>query len=164
MIELKPEPLTARAFAPFGEVIDPRAAETRSINFGLTTRFHDLATVDVAGEGARALVNVFRTQPIELPHRVRVMERHPLGSQAFIPMRATRFLVLVGEGADAVEIDSLRLFIAGDGQGVNYFRNTWHHYQMVLDRAADFLVIDRSGEGDNLDEREIAAAVCIPRV
>lgn len=156
MIELVAEPLSATAFAPFGEVIDLRDAHRVPINHGLTVRFHDLATVDVAADGGHALVNVFRSRPIALPHTVEVMERHPLGSQAFIPMGARRMLVLVGAGGQRIDADSLRLFVSDGHQGVNYFRNTWHHYQMVLDGTADFVVVDRGGPGANLEEVDLA--------
>jgi ureidoglycolate lyase len=156
MPELVVEPLEARAFAPFGEIMDTRAARVISINQGLAQRFHDLATVDIDGEG-RVLVNVFRSAPLPLPHRVTGLERHPLGSQAFLPMRDTRFLVLVARGASRPEPGSLKLFLASGGQGVNFFRNTWHHFLIVLDDTADFLVIDRGGPGDNLEEADLSA-------
>jgi ureidoglycolate lyase len=90
-----------------------------------------------------------------MPHRVEVMERHPLGSQAFVPMRPCRFLVLAAEGKYAPDPASLRLFLGDGMQGVNYARNTWHHYQMVLDEEADFIVVDRGGPGNNLDEVDL---------
>ena len=156
MPTLRAEPLTVEGFRPFGEVIDTRTARQVPINYGLTTRFHDLATVDVTGDGARVLVNVFRSQPIALPHRVEVMERHPLGSQVFIPVGTARVLVLVALGERHPDVSSFRLFITDGKQGVNYARNTLHHYQMVLDEPADFLVVDRGGPGDNLDEVNVA--------
>ena len=86
MRKLNCEPLTADAFSAYGEVIDLRDAAQIPINYGLTTRFNDLCSVDVDSEGGRTLVNLFRTNPVALPHTVKIMERHPLGSQAFIPM------------------------------------------------------------------------------
>ena len=155
MTELTARPLTEEAFAPYGEVIDLRKAQTQDINYGLTTRYHDLASIDTLREGGRTLVNVFRSAPITLPHTVRVMERHPLGSQAFIPMNDRPFLVLVGKGIDRLEVESLQLFITDGEQGVNYHANTWHHYQMVLGQTSDFLVIDRGGPGNNLEEVQL---------
>ena len=152
MNKLTPTLLNAEDFAPFGEIIDLRTAKTQAINYGLTTRYHDLATVDTANQDGRTLINVFRSNPITLPHQVAVMERHPLGSQAFIPTGQNPFLVLVGLGETTLETDSLKLFITDGRQGVNYFTNTWHHYQMVLGSSADFVVIDRGGPGDNLEE------------
>lgn len=156
MPELVVEPLEVAAFAPFGEVMDTRNAHAMAINHGLAQRFHDLATVDV-DDGGRVLVNVFRSAPLPLPHRVTLLERHPLGSQAFLPMRDTRFLVLVAHGDSHPRADSLRLFLATGGQGVNFFRNTWHHFLIVLDETADFVVIDRGGPGDNLEEADLSA-------
>ncbi len=156
MPELTAQPLTTEAFQAFGEVIDTRTARQVPINYGLTTRFHDLATVDVVGDGARVLINVFRSTPITLPHAVAVLERHPLGSQAFIPMGTARFLVLVARGETCPDPASLRLFVSDGLQGVNYARNTWHHFQMVLGAPADFLVIDRGGPGDNLEEADVS--------
>jgi ureidoglycolate lyase len=162
MVELVARPLTAEAFAPYGEVIDLRTAKTMPINTGLTTRFHDLVSVDVAAEGGKSLVNVFRSRPLPLPHRVRIMERHPLGSQAFIPMQETRFLVLVGRGEQALDESSLELFVTDGRQGVNFFRNTWHHFQITLGAEADYLVVDRGGPGNNLEEVEVAGEFVIP--
>ncbi|KAA3632902.1 MAG: ureidoglycolate lyase [Proteobacteria bacterium] len=165
MIELHPEPLTADTFRPYGEVIDTRDVEPTPINGGLTARYHDLATVDVATGGGRALVNVFRTRPLPLPHRVTVMERHPLGSQAFMPIGAARFLVLVGLGDSRFDPGSVKLFVSDGHQGVNYSRNTWHHYQIVLGATADFLVIDRGGPGNNLEEARVGSlGITIPAV
>lgn len=155
MIDLNIEPLTADAFRPYGEVIDRRTAEQIGINYGLTTRYHDLARVDAGGEDARVLINIFRTAPLPLPHHVQVMERHPLGSQAFIPLDDTRFYVLTASGEHKPEPNSFRLFLTDGHQGVNYSRNTWHHFQMVIDHVAEFIVIDRGGTGDNLDEVDV---------
>ncbi len=162
MAKLVARPLTAEVFAPYGEVIDLRTAKTMPINTGLTTRFHDLASVDVAAEGGKPLVNVFRSRPLPLPHRVRIMERHPLGSQAFMPMLDTRFLVLVGKGEDALDESSLELFVTDGHQGVNFFRNTWHHFQITLGEDADYLVVDRGGPGKNLEEVEVKGEFIIP--
>lgn len=161
MTVLRPQPLTSEAFAPFGEVIDLRNAKTMSINFGLTTRFHDLVSIDTATGGGHTLVNVFRSDPITLPHKVAVMERHPLGSQAFMPMGNIRFMVLVGSGEQQLDPGSLQLFITDGQQGVNYFRNTWHHYQMVLQQSADFVVVDRGGPGNNLEENLVTDELII---
>ncbi len=157
MTSLTAERLTADAFRPFGEVIDLRTARSLWINDGLTERFHDLATVDVAGDQARVLVNVFRSQPIALPHRVERLERHPLGSQAFVPTARARILVLVALGDTTPDPRSIRLFVTDGEQGVNYARNAWHHYQMVLDEPADFIVVDRGGAGNNLEEVDVSA-------
>jgi ureidoglycolate lyase len=164
VIDLTIEPLTVDAFRPFGEVIDKRTAKQIGINYGLTTRYHDLAHVDAGGEDARVLINIFRTAPLPLPHHVRVMERHPLGSQAFIPLGSTRFYVLTATGAHRPDPHTFRLFITDGYQGVNYSRNTWHHFQIVIDHVAEFIVIDRGGAGANLDEVNVEdLGIRVPR-
>lgn len=152
MRTLTPQPLSAEAFAPYGQVLELERAEQLSINQGQTTRFHDLAEVAFHGEGARPLISVFRSTPVAFPHRVQIMERHPLGSQAFYPLDGARFLVLVAPPGDSVHADDLVLFVSDGRQGVNFNPNTWHHFQLALDRVSDFLVVDRGGEGDNLEE------------
>ncbi len=155
---LTPVSLTSAAFAPYGQVLDLRQADQIPINQGLTTRFNDLADVALHGEGARTLINVFRSTPVSLPHRVEIMERHPLGSQAFFPLSGARFLVLVAPTGDAVLAEQLELFISDGQQGVSFAPNTWHHYQLALDQPSDFLVIDRGGPGENLEEIALSGA------
>lgn len=157
MRRLTPQPLTAEAFAPFGEVIEAGpAAEQRAINYGATTRFHDLAKVDVAEDSGTPLISIFRSTPLERPVRVKIMERHPVASQAFMPLSARPYLVVVAPPGE-LDPEAIRAFLAGPGQGVNYARGTWHHYSLALDEVSDFLVVDRGGPGDNLDEVELAA-------
>jgi ureidoglycolate lyase len=145
------EPLTRRAFAPFGDVISLDGARHFPINGGTTERFHDLATIDVAEAGGRTLVNVFRAQPRALPFEVSSMERHPLGSQAFIPLSEVRYLVVVAPPGPFDE-RQLRAFEVSGRVGVNYARGVWHHALLVLDAVADFLVVDRGGDTPNCDE------------
>lgn len=146
------EPLTAEAFAPFGEVIAAGAGERLLINDGTTERFNDLAEIDVSAEGGRPIVNIFRAQPRALPLAVRMVERHPLGSQTFVPLGPAPFLVLVAPPGDQVKPADLRAFLTVPGQGVNYRRGTWHHPLIALDAVSEFLVIDRRGPGENCDE------------
>ena len=154
---LAPILLTKRDFAPFGEVIEMEGAEQRVINDGSTVRFHDLARVDVAAAGGFPLINVFRAQPSPLPLAVRVLEHHPLGSQAFVPLDPTPFLIVVAPGGEAPRLAELRAFVTDGRQGVNYARSVWHHPVIALDRESDFLVVDRGGPGDNLVEVRFAA-------
>ena len=149
-VQLRPEPLTAAAFAPFGDVIAPGQGELMRINEGTTERFHDLAQVDVATEGGRTLINIFRGQPRPQPIAIRMLERHPLGSQAFVPLAKQAYFVVVAP--PAFEAADIRCFLVEDGAGVNYARGTWHHPLLVCDPDSDFLVIDRGGPGDNLEE------------
>jgi ureidoglycolate lyase len=150
------EPLTALAFASFGDVIEPAGAkQVYAINAGTSQRFHDLAALDCASEGGRVIVSIFRAEARVLPFAVTMLERHPLGSQAFVPMDpATRYVVVVSESPDATP----RAFLARDGQGVNLARGTWHHPLIALDRRCDFLVLDRGGPGRNCDEATLPQA------
>ncbi|MFQ5974682.1 MAG: ureidoglycolate lyase [Alphaproteobacteria bacterium] len=151
-LTLRPEPLTREAFASFGDVIETGGAESFAINEGTATRFHDLAHVDVAGEGGRPLISILRAQPRGLPFTVRMMERHPLGSQAFIPLAPARLLVLAAPAGDPPRPEELRLFATNGRQGVNFRKGVWHHPLLTLDRENEFLVIDRGGPGENYDE------------
>ena len=149
---LKPEPLLAETFQPYGDVIEVReGAECLSINYGHTQRFHDLASLDLLQEGGRSLVNIFRSTPLEQPIKIEVMERHPLSSQLFFPLSNRPYLVVVSD-AEVVEPSSLKVFIASAIQGVNYHPGIWHHYSLALDQMSDFLVIDRGGPGKNCEE------------
>lgn len=146
------EPLTRAAFAPFGDVVETDGARHFEINNGSTTRFHDLARVDVEAEDGHVLVNIFRARPLPMPLTVAMMEKHPLGSQAFVPLEPAPFLVVVAPSSDSVAPEDLRAFLAEGGQGVNYAPGVWHHPVIALDRETAFLVIDRGGPGDNLAE------------
>ncbi len=148
---LKVKPLTKQAFAPFGDVIEIDGAERRLINNGTTERFHDLARVEAAGTQARVLVNIFRGQPFKAPIDIAMMERHPYGSQAFIPLQQRPFLVVVAEDANGTPA-APHVYLARGHQGVNYGRNVWHHPLLSLDAVSDFLVVDRYGREDNLEE------------
>lgn len=148
---LEVQPLTKAAFAPFGDVIETEGAELRLINGGTTQRFHDLAHVDVTGEGARVLINLFRGEAFALPIDIKMLERHPLGSQAFFPLQDRPFLVVVAEDAGGKPGAPLAFLCKGN-QGVNYGRNVWHHPLIALGETSDFMVVDRGGEGNNLEE------------
>ncbi|CAD6557263.1 ureidoglycolate lyase [Paraburkholderia sabiae] len=148
------EPLTREAFAPFGDVIELDGAKQIPINLGTTIRFHDLAHVDVTDEGGRTLVNLFRGQPRVLPFEVKMMERHPLGSQAFIPLNDKPYLVVVAPRGELVESE-IRAFVTSGWQGVNYAKGVWHHPLLSLGEVSDFIVVDRGGEGLNLHELDL---------
>jgi len=151
-VTIRPVPLTPDAFAPFGEVIAAGWGERLLINDGTTERFNNLAEIDVSAEGGRPIVNIFRAQPRVLPLPVRMVERHPLGSQTFVPLGPAPFLVLVAPPGDTVTPADLRAFKTAPGQGVNYRRGIWHHPLIALNEVSDFLVIDRAGPGGNCDE------------
>ena len=153
------EPLTAAAFAPFGEVIENDGHTPLIINGGMTERFHDLAHVDVQAGDGRALINLFHSRPYTLPLHIRELERHPLGSQAFIPLDRQRFVVIVAPAGDAPAAAAVRAFITNGLQGVNYRRGVWHHSLIVLDEPSRFVVIDRGGPGENCDLSALATAM-----
>ena len=144
---LEVEPLTRAAFAPYGDVIEPGAARAVfEINAGTATRYHDLAKLDPGLDG-RLVASLFRAEPRALPFEIAMLERHPLGTQAFMPLSDAPYLVVVGYGAAGAP----RVFRA-QGQGVNFKKGVWHHPLFALERTSDFLVLDRDGEGDNCDE------------
>lgn len=156
-----PKPLTREAFTAFGDVIETsNEAKNFAINDGFTQRYHDLAKVDVLDNNGQALINIFRSTPLVQPIAIKMMERHPHGSQAFIPLGQNPYLVVV---APAGEFDSsnIEVFIAKSTQGVNYHKGTWHHFCLALISESDFLVIDRGGEGDNCDVLELDGALVI---
>ncbi len=148
------EPLTRDAFAPFGEVLTPRAAPDRMINAGRCERHHALATVE--RHGGEAIISIFRSDPVSLPYDCDLLERHPLGSQAFMPMGPDAWLSVVAfdEGGRP---GAPRAFLVPAGVGVNLRAGVWHGVLTPLDRPADFLVVDREGTGTNLQEITIPA-------
>lgn len=154
---LKAKPLTAEAFAPYGDVIETsEMADQFSINYGNTTRYNDLMQMDVADEGGAPCVNIFRSHPLPQPVTIKIMENHPLGSQAFVPLSGRPYLVVVAEAGPFVAAN-IKAFLAGSNQGVNYHKGVWHHYCLALDKTSDFLVIDRKGKGENCVEYLLSA-------
>jgi ureidoglycolate lyase len=145
------EPLSKAAFAPFGQVIELEGAHHFPINSGMTERFHDLATVELGGETPRPLISIFRGRPYALPLSLPLVERHPLGSQAFYPLSSHPFLVIVAEDEAGTPV-RLRAFRPAPGQGVNIAMNVWHGVLTPLEVESDFLVVDRGGPGNNLEE------------
>ncbi len=150
--DLHPELLTPDAFADYGDVIAMDGADKRVINDGTTIRYHDLAKIDVADENGRPLVSIFRASAVQLPLRLWLMERHPIGSQVFWPLSAEPFLVVVASAGPSPNTGDLRAFHVPPGTGVNYARSVWHHPLISMNATSDFMVIDRGGNGHNLDE------------
>ena len=149
---LKVETLTKHSFAAFGDVIETRDSNSFMINKGSTERFHDLANIDVMETEGRPLLSICRAQTLPLPLRVLMMERHPLSSQAFIPLLEKPFLILVAALAESITINDLHLFLSNGKQGVNYHRGVWHHPLFAINQQTDFMVVDRGGNGENCDE------------
>lgn len=150
MIRLRTEPLTPQAFAPFGDVLQTTGTPDRLINNGYCGRWHDMAQLDF-GPGGRAGLNLFKAQPRSLPYVLNLLERHPEGSQAFVPMYETTWLVTVAEDAGGTPVN-LRAFLVAPGQAINLHRGTWHGVLTPLAEPGLFAVIDRIGSTANLEE------------
>jgi ureidoglycolate lyase len=145
MRTLTPQPLTSETFAPFGEVLDA-TGDFRLINAGLCQRHHDRARLDFGD--ARAGISIFQAQPRALPYDFDLIERHPEGSQAFLPMTGHPFLVIVATGPDATP----QVFLTNGAQGINLHRGTWHGVLAPLQAPGLFAVVDRIGTTPNLEE------------
>jgi ureidoglycolate lyase len=149
MKTLAVHPLTRAGFAPFGDVIETEGADHFAINNATTERFHDLAAVI----GDRTLISIFRGQPFAPPIAIPMVERHPLGSQAFVPLDRRPWLVVVApSGPDGAPGEPVA-FLATGTQGVNYAPGTWHHPLIALEAVSEFLVVDHAA-ADNLEEHE----------
>jgi ureidoglycolate lyase len=160
-IILRATALTAEAFRPFGDVIEIEGRESRWINDHTCRRFDDLANVDVSESGGRPLISVFEASPRELPLQIRMLERHPLSSQAFFPLERRPFLVVVAEEGPSALAGRLRAYVSSGSQGVNYRRNTWHHSLIALERMSRFLVVDRGGQGEHCEQVAVGAEVVV---
>lgn len=147
--EIKAQPLTAEAFAPFGDVLDCAGEPDKIINAGLCGRYHDRAQLDFVD--GRAGVSLFKAVPRSLPYSLDLLERHPDGSQCFVPMTEHPFLVIVAPdegGTPGVPL----AFLTAPGQAINFHRGTWHGVLTPLHAPGLFAVIDRIGDGANLEE------------
>lgn len=149
-------PLTAEAFAPFGDVLETQGHHAFPINGGKVQRFHDLAQVDVEEMGGRAGISLFVAQPYDMPLSLAYVERHPLASQAFIPLDDTPFIVVVSAPHTIPTRDSLHAFVTNGRQGVNYARGVWHHVLIATGLHQTFAVVDRIGPGSNCDRFELS--------
>jgi Ureidoglycolate hydrolase len=151
---LSPVPLTAEAFAPFGRVIEADPSTMRAINGGATLRFHALARAETDAAGA-VILSLFRSLPRPPgPVALRMLERHPDGSQAFMPLGGDEDWLVVA--AERPEPGALRAFRARADQGVQFARGVWHHPLLTLGHGRDFMVVDREGPGANLEEVQLA--------
>ena len=146
MRQIQTEPLTAMAFAPFGDVLDA-SGDFRLINAGLCRRHHDRAVLDFGLDG-RAGISIFKAEPRALPYAFDLIECHPDGSQAFLPMTADPFLVIVAESP----AHAPRAFLTNGRQGINLHRGTWHGVLTPLHPPGLFAVVDRIGPTPNLQE------------
>lgn len=144
-------PLNRDDFAPFGDVLDMEGAAPRPMNKGRASRYHALATPDVVGEGAEVIISIAKSEPVSGLLSCPMVERHPDGSQAFMPLTAHRTLIVVcpDEGGSP---GTPLAFVSSPGQGVNYHRNVWHGILSPLDVCQSYLIVDRQGSGANLEE------------
>jgi ureidoglycolate lyase len=154
------ETLTAEAFADFGDVIEAHEGDGFGINQGYTWRHHKLATVSTDQLNDDAIISIFSSKRRPLPMAINMMERHPLGSQAFMPLTETPFLVVVAKPGPEPKLADLRAFVTNGKQGVNYSTGVWHHPLLILAPEQNFMVVDRAGEGNNLNEVMFSEGQC----
>jgi ureidoglycolate lyase len=160
-------PLNQANFQAFGELITLENAKQFKINGGSTDRFHALSGVDTNTNDGSTIISMFRGQAFHLPFEAKVMERHPLGSQTFIPLNPNsgqRYLIIVAPANcenEAEILEHLTAFIAQGFEGVTYSKGVWHHPLISLDEISDFIVIDRLGPGNNCDEIPITSRIVI---
>lgn len=160
---LKPLPITAERFAPFGDVIATLPEKRAAMNEARFERFDDLAAIDVdlGGDGHVAISIAKSRVATVLPYRFDMVERHPLGSQAFIPRTPFSFIVVVGPQGASVEADDLQAFVTNGTQGINYHRGTWHMPLIALQADKEFLIIDRCGSATNCETLVLADAIVL---
>ena len=149
--EIVARPLTVENFAAFGELLEI-GGDSISINDGSAVRYNALGNIDVEEEQGRAIISMFRGQSFAMPFCVKTFERHPLGSQAFFPISNRPYLVVVADSDDSGGPINPFVFLAQPGQGINLLKGTWHHPLIALEATSDFLIVDRLGNGVNLEE------------
>ncbi|WP_435137148.1 ureidoglycolate lyase [Pseudopelagicola sp. nBUS_19] len=141
--------LTAAAFAPFGDVLEASGEPDKIINAGMCGRYHDRAKLDFIN--GRASINLFNATPRSLPYSFNLIERHPDGSQAFVPMSEHPFIVIVAPNEGAIPGEP-QAFVTKPGQAINFHRGTWHGVLTPLQEPGLFAVVDRVGPSSNLEE------------
>ena len=152
MKSLQIKPLTREDFAPFGDVIEMEGHQSSPMNYGMAERYHALAEVETLGDDARAIISLVKSTQYGLPHTVNIMERHPLGSQAFIPLDATPFIVIVAPPDDTLNPAAIQAFKSNGKQGINYHRGVWHCPLLTPFAQMNFILVERAGSGNNCDE------------
>ena len=150
-MQIVAKPITCENFSTFGQVIQKEGAHNFLINDGKCTRFHSLAEVEFENVNSNPIINIFSSEPREIPLIVPMVERHPKGSQAFFPLSNNPFLVVVSRDDNNIPC-APEAFITTSGQGINFSRNVWHGVLTPLVEHSDFLVVDLGGEDENLEE------------
>ena len=146
---IKPIPITKENFSKFGDMITTENIKPLEINNGYAKRFDGIATIDTSNKNGETTISIFSALKRSFPMKIDMMEKHPLGSQAFIPMKETTFLTLVAPEGEKPDIEKIESFIVPKGIGVNYKANVWH-FPLISTEDMDFLVVDRKGLGENL--------------
>ena len=150
-ITLQAELLTQERFAPYGNVIETSRENSDAMNEAKFERFDDLCTIDLINDGEVAVSIARCRTPTSLPLRLDVVERHPLGSQAFVPLTRCKMLIVVAPPEESVDASALRAFVSNGRQGINYHRGTWHMPLIAFEAGQEYLIIDRGGEEPNCD-------------
>ena len=157
MKSLSIKPLNREGFAPFGDVIEMEGHQASPMNYGMAERYHALAQVEVLGDDANGIISLVKSYQYSMPHTVKIIERHPLGSQAFIPLDETPFIVIVAPADDELNPAAIQGFKTNGKQGINYHRGVWHCPLLTPLAQMNFVCIERAGKGNNCDEVELTA-------
>jgi len=148
-IIINPKPITKENFSKFGDMISTNDIKPIEINNGYAKRFDGIANVDTSKDNGETIISIFSALKRSFPMKIDMMEKHPLGSQAFVPMKETTFLVFVAPKGNKPDLNKIEAFIVPPGIGVNYNPGTWH-FPLIATEDMNFLVVDRKGSGDNL--------------
>ena len=148
-ITINPKPITKENFSKFGDMITKANIKPIEINDGYAKRFDGIANLNTTKDNGETTICIFSALKRSFPMKIDMMEKHPLGSQAFIPMKETTFLAFVAPKSDKPELEKAEAFIIPPGIGVNYSPGTWH-FPLISTEDMNFLVVDRKGSGDNL--------------
>tara|TARA_B100001559_G_scaffold178677_1_gene149606 strand:+ start:124 stop:618 length:495 start_codon:yes stop_codon:yes gene_type:complete len=148
-ITINPKPITKKSFSKFGDMITTDDIKPLEINNGYAKRFDGIANLDTSRDNGETTICIFSALKRSFPMKIDMMEKHPLGSQAFLPMKETTFLVFVAPKGEKPNLNEVEAFIVPPGIGVNYNPGTWH-FPLISTEDMNFLVVDRKGSGDNL--------------
>ena len=146
---IKPIPITKENFAKYGDMISTKDIKPLEINNGYAKRYDGIANLNTSSDNGETTISIFSALKRNFPMKIDMMEKHPLGSQAFIPMKETTFLVFVAPKEEKPDLNKIESFIVPQGKGVNYKAGVWH-FPLISTEDMDFLVVDRKGSGDNL--------------
>ena len=146
---IKPIPITKENFAKYGDMISTKDIKPLEINNGYAKRYDGIANLNTSSDNGETTISIFSALKRNFPMKIDMMEKHPLGSQAFIPMKETTFLVFVAPKEEKPDFNKIEAFIIPPGIGVNYKPGTWH-FPLISTEDMNFLVVDRKGSGDNL--------------